>query len=719
MSIERPKNRRASSLRGLVPALASTLVLAILPGVLLADRFAIRMTDQLIGYAEVTDLGVDSQSGIREVIGRVRLRLALGDQVREITIDQRTRYDDQGKVLSYLSHGSQGESWSEVDGRFDGRTVTITRRDGTGTAAETTSQELPEDFVLLGSNDFGHFDAIAARLAKLDGDSTVLPIFTPEGNGAVVELRGTRVAASEGDPDGSRRWAFDDLNVVIDPATGRLLAVEIPSQSTRIERADESIVDEFGSAAPVDLLARHFIRSPVRFDAPSQVTRLVVDLKVRVIGSGIENPTSILTTSMQAFDGEKKQERINGRLTVSTIERPAEGIASFPSEVTDESLQRYLRPEPLIESDADEIVAMARSIVDPLAGESSDRWTVTEAIGRWTFRSIRYRIAETPSALAALRNREGDCGPHATLTVAMLRSLGIPARLVGGLMYTPSFGGSFGQHAWVEVHLGEAGWFAFDPTTGEFDRLSATHLKLFEGMGGVIPESLEVVEFAPHAEPTAAPEWEATRAFPYELGTRYRYEYRVAGEVLGSETFRFVHGDDDSIVLEADVDLGAGLAAHRSRAKLVARRDGAVDRFDRTIEGLLRSTLECEFRDGSVVARNRANLRDRRLELEAGPATRCFDNNLISSFALMGYGWVMDKEGAFAVDTYHASTMTILRLTFRVGPPSELVWGDSTVSGRWCDVSPIENRFFFDSQGRLLRIEQGTLVVELDPADGG
>ena len=30
--------------------------------------------------------------------------------------------------------------------------------------------------------------------------------------------------------------------------------------------------------------------------------------------------------------------------------------------------------------------------------------------------------------------RKGDCGPHSTLMVALLRAAGIPARLVGGLV---------------------------------------------------------------------------------------------------------------------------------------------------------------------------------------------------------------------------------------------------------------------------------------------
>ena len=45
--------------------------------------------------------------------------------------------------------------------------------------------------------------------------------------------------------------------------------------------------------------------------------------------------------------------------------------------------------------------------------------------------------------------------------------------------------------------MGQAGWIPIDPTTGEFETMSATHIKLFEGMGGVLPEHVKVTAFQP------------------------------------------------------------------------------------------------------------------------------------------------------------------------------------------------------------------------------
>ena len=70
-----------------------------------------------------------------------------------------------------------------------------------------------------------------------------------------------------------------------------------------------------------------------------------------------------------------------------------------------------------------------------------------------------------PRALEALKNRRGDCNEHATLTVAMLRQAGIPARMAVGIAYLASHR-KFFYHAWVEIWA--EGWVAIDPTFGQF-----------------------------------------------------------------------------------------------------------------------------------------------------------------------------------------------------------------------------------------------------------
>lgn len=76
---------------------------------------------------------------------------------------------------------------------------------------------------------------------------------------------------------------------------------------------------------------------------------------------------------------------------------------------------------------------------------------------------------------------EGECQSHAKLYAALARSVGLPARVVNGLVHLPDIGkNGLLYHAWNEVYLGR--WVAIDATLGQFPA-DATHIKLTEGEG--------------------------------------------------------------------------------------------------------------------------------------------------------------------------------------------------------------------------------------------
>jgi transglutaminase-like putative cysteine protease len=84
---------------------------------------------------------------------------------------------------------------------------------------------------------------------------------------------------------------------------------------------------------------------------------------------------------------------------------------------------------------------------------------------------FRGRSAENPIEDFLFRYKSGQCEYFASSMVLLLRSQGIPARLVTGFLggeYNP-FEGYYivrdsNAHAWVEAHIEGAGWRIFDPT---------------------------------------------------------------------------------------------------------------------------------------------------------------------------------------------------------------------------------------------------------------
>ena len=63
------------------------------------------------------------------------------------------------------------------------------------------------------------------------------------------------------------------------------------------------------------------------------------------------------------------------------------------------------------------------------------------------------------SAREVLKEKEGDCTEHAVLLAALLRAIGVPSRVVAGLVY---YNGMFVGHMWTEAYLRD--WFPLDAT---------------------------------------------------------------------------------------------------------------------------------------------------------------------------------------------------------------------------------------------------------------
>lgn len=132
---------------------------------------------------------------------------------------------------------------------------------------------------------------------------------------------------------------------------------------------------------------------------------------------------------------------------------------------------RYLRASPFVQADDPRVRALAEEIVGPL----TDPWDQAQAISRWLHANITKRLTVgLPTAVDVLLSRSGDCHEHTVLFAGLARSLGIPTRLVAGLVYLD---GQLFYHAWPEVWAGS--WAPLDPTLGQ-PVADATHLGLVE-----------------------------------------------------------------------------------------------------------------------------------------------------------------------------------------------------------------------------------------------
>lgn len=121
---------------------------------------------------------------------------------------------------------------------------------------------------------------------------------------------------------------------------------------------------------------------------------------------------------------------------------------------------------------------MIRNLANTIAAGHPTVPAKIDAILAWLDRNIRKEPVDTFSALDVLDAKRAECQGHAYLFAALARSLGVPTRVVNGLVYSSEYNG-FLYHTWAESAV-DGVWHAIDPTFGQ-PRADATHIALVRG----------------------------------------------------------------------------------------------------------------------------------------------------------------------------------------------------------------------------------------------
>ncbi|MBU1240958.1 transglutaminase-like domain-containing protein [Myxococcota bacterium] len=139
-------------------------------------------------------------------------------------------------------------------------------------------------------------------------------------------------------------------------------------------------------------------------------------------------------------------------------------VSKATNAVPPKKLAPFLKSTTEIESDHPFIRALALKAV---AGAKTRPQQVARLVA-FVYKYIRKSMNhDLSSALLVAKARIGDCTEHTLLFTALARSLGIPARQVGGIgIVSAGSGHIFGYHAWPQVWLGR--WIDVDPTWGQY-----------------------------------------------------------------------------------------------------------------------------------------------------------------------------------------------------------------------------------------------------------
>jgi hypothetical protein len=222
----------------------------------------------------------------------------------------------------------------------------------------------------------------------------------------------------------------------------------------------------------LELIDKMFIASPEPLNDIESAKSVTYYLKPN------DQVTKLLIPSSDSQSVEQK----GGEVIVTVRPVAAPSGVKFPYEGKDSNVLEAMKPTRFVQSDYNDIIALAKGAV----GETKDAAEAAKKIESFVSRYIDNRGLSVGYATAAevAASKAGDCTEFAVLTASMCRAVGIPARVVSGLVYVKSFDGRenvFGGHMWVEAYIGDK-WTGLDATRAPkgFD---AGHIALAIGSG--------------------------------------------------------------------------------------------------------------------------------------------------------------------------------------------------------------------------------------------
>jgi len=266
----------------------------------------------------------------------------------------------------------------------------------------------------------------------------------------VITLSGCSQSVNE-EPQGSELVYFDlDIEAVPLSATPTAFTIPIPVASGSQTSTNQRSIIDFSNARDGYVMVR----------VTSSTTR---QLRVRVTG-----PSNVIYQYRLDQGGAWEVFPLsdgNGRYNVQLFEQvqgnsfQTLNSANFTVTLKDE-FTPFLRPNQFVNFNRNsQIVTKAAELTDGVTGV----YPRVEAIYNFVIRNIRYdrtfaaevqrgmHAGYVPNLDSVLERRRGICFDYASLMTGMLRSLGIPTRLVTGYAGTQF-------HAWIDVFSETEGW---------------------------------------------------------------------------------------------------------------------------------------------------------------------------------------------------------------------------------------------------------------------
>jgi len=422
---------------------------------------------------------IRSKTSMKLTVGRTDTQISLSfDQSTEETLDGRPRRFEHRMQL--------GKFPSTTSGRIENGKVTVsTSQFGIPTGAKT--YDLPEGAMMAWATyreqmkrglepglkyDISVYEPSLApdRLTR-----TTIEVFEPE----EIDLFGRKLTAYR-----TRQTAHIGSTLLGETAVNTTTwmtdagsAVKIQMSMPPIDMPFEVIACTKAVAlapdSPTELMIETLIRADRKIDSDSAKS-----ITYRMIARGTGDRLNLPETAMQQIL-EHRDGVVTLKLTRRSAReaRPAGGAAPAAATQPAEDLEKYLEASADVNHKDPVVAELARKA----AGDEKDPWKLTERLCNFVHEYVETKNLSVgfASASEVARSREGDCTEHGILLAALGRAVGIPTRIVTGVVYTDEFGGKrdvFVGHLWTQFWI-DGEWVDVDAALGQTD-VDPTHIAM-------------------------------------------------------------------------------------------------------------------------------------------------------------------------------------------------------------------------------------------------
>jgi hypothetical protein len=188
-----------------------------------------------------------------------------------------------------------------------------------------------------------------------------------------------------------------------------------------------------------------------------------------------------LNKAIKFLSSDEQQVTLQQNGKVSVVVKPlVPREEAFPYVGNAPELVKYLMPNLWVQNDNVQLKNVALQVVGK-TNQMSEAATKLETFVRGYITTKNLSVGYA-SALDVLNDRVGDCTEHALLLTGLMKSVGIPARIATGVVYSQEFSNRsqiFVPHAWSQAYIGGQ-WISFDAAVGSF---GSGHILLSTGNG--------------------------------------------------------------------------------------------------------------------------------------------------------------------------------------------------------------------------------------------